>query len=121
MNIYEIQIPKFAPATFYKKDGVYYHTQDPEHPKELSQNIWNSSTKTIHRINDKITYTINCPLIMCTIQNFREYVDHELVYLKESLSNHSELVNIFVCHSDLRTEPIYVGFFTAEGIGEDLW
>lgn len=121
MEIYSIQIPPFAPATFHKENGVYYHTQDPEHPKQLSSCYWNPNKKSFDWVEDKATWTIVCPLIMCTEESFASYIEHELPSLKEIAEDPSGNKNIFICHSDLRKNPIYVGFFIEEGIGEDLW
>ena len=127
MKVYSILIPPLAPATFHKKDGVYYHTQNPKHPKSLSRWLWNATTKTLDKIDDnEITDTIVCPLIKCLPNEVADYVDHQLPSLKEACENiYKEDYNIFVCHSNLHFNPpsipVYVGLFGQIGIGETLW
>lgn len=123
MKVYSIQIPPCARATFYKKDGVYYHTQNANHPQQpYSRYLWNSITKTTDEVDDKKIDTVVVPLIMCHPKDVNDYINHELPFLREALTNfYPEKGNMFVCCSDLQADPVYVGLFGMEGVGENLW
>lgn len=129
MRLYSIQIPPLSSAIFYKVDGTdtWYHVQDQKHPLwPFSRSIWNSTTKTFEKIDHTSQDTVLCPLIMCHPQDVQDYIDHQIpsiktqcedAYSKEQL----ERCNIFVGHSDLRFDPVYIGLFAHLGIGETLW
>lgn len=119
MNIYSIEIPKLAPGTFHPVNGVMYHTQDPRYPKKLSRHFWNPDKKSFDEVEPyNMVDTILVPLMMCHPEDVKNYVDFQLPHLKEY---YGESLNIFVCHTSLQEDPVYVGLFMRSEIGENIW
>lgn len=138
MKVYNIQIPFGASGTIYRdKDNVWRHTQDPIYPAPnylLSNLLWNAATKKFDKINIDYScwpdrYDANSfDEDSCYVhkKDLQEFLDIHISLVRDNMKNidyeeEMSKYNIFILHSDLYRDLIYVSVVGVKGIGETLW
>lgn len=132
MKVYSLQVPQYSLPVFYKQNGMLRHVQDPLTQVYKPTHSWNKETKSLEKKQNSQSYDndddkVSVPwACSCSPEDVTEVVNQYLPPLEETVKScypkeELDVKNLFVVHTDLNIDPVWIGFCGVQAEGEKLW